>query len=78
MARGFESKSVEDQQLDAQDAKDRLKVPPGGGPSSKRRTLQLARADILNRLESAQSEAHKGMLRAALESLDKDLAATES
>jgi hypothetical protein len=74
MARGFESKSVADQQESAQEPK-RYREVEGGEPAQllKRRKLELARADVLRRMETATAEGHREMLRRALAALDKDL-----
>jgi hypothetical protein len=75
MARGFESKAVADQQEAAQTPQ------PGKDPNqvdstrlARRRTLELSRADVLRRLETAQAEAHREMLRRALAALDAEIA----
>jgi hypothetical protein len=73
MARGFESKSVADQQENAQN-----RSRPGGETEDaavflKRRKLELARVDVLRQLEAARAEPHKEMLRRALAALEKDL-----
>ena len=69
MARGFESKSVADQQEAAQDKR------KGAEPSpARRRTLELARVDVQKRLEAAGSESYKEMLKRTLAALDKELA----
>ena len=68
MARGFDSKSVSDQQeemLRARERKDAA-VPL---ISARRRTLELARRDLVRRLELAP-ETHKGPMRAALADLE--------
>lgn len=76
MARGFESKSVADQQEAAQSKGKRR--PADGEPDPavalKRRRLELARIDVLHHLAMARAEPHKEMLRRALAALDKDLA----
>jgi hypothetical protein len=67
MARGFESKSVADQQ-EARQAEKPVRgdlVPP----DQKRR--QLARADLQQRLATATSEPHRQMLQRALAALDE-------
>jgi hypothetical protein len=72
MARGFESKSVADQQASAFDQ------GRSGGEhvlSAKRRRLELSRASVLQQLELAHVDAHKEMLRRALQDLDRELAA---
>ena len=72
MARGFESKSVTDQQESAfEDAGSRGEP----GPPPKRRKLELARADLLNRIETAGNDRYRDMLRRALADVDKELAA---
>jgi hypothetical protein len=39
----------------------------------KRRTLELARIDVTRQLDLARAEAHRVMLRRALEALDQEL-----
>jgi hypothetical protein len=74
MARGFESKSVADQQ----EEKDwtRVQTGPRGDPAvfARRRRLELSRADMLRQLESVKAEAHRKMLERALAALDQQLA----
>jgi hypothetical protein len=75
MARGFESKAVADQQEAAQSSP--APKDPNHADSAllaRRRTLELSRADVLQRLESAQVEAHREMLRRALAALDAEIA----
>jgi hypothetical protein len=75
MARGFESKSVADQQEAAQEA-----GPPPQHDSVdpalllKRRRLELSRADVLRQMKAARAEGHREMLKRALAALEKDLA----
>jgi hypothetical protein len=71
MARGFESKSVTDQQESAFEDSSPRGEP---GPPPKRRKLELARADLLNRIEAAGSDRYREMLRKALAAVDKELA----
>ncbi len=79
MARGWESKSVEDQQADREHAR------PAGVPVSpeeaarhaQRQTLALTRARALADLAVARSPAHRAMLEAALRALDDQLVALE-
>jgi hypothetical protein len=77
MARGFESKSVADQQEEAENRR-RSDGEPEEEESpalrSRRRTLELARANVLHQLEVARAEAHREVLRRALEAVEKDLA----
>ena len=74
MARGFESKSVADQQEDAQSPPRAEGEIEDAAVVLKRRKLELARADVLHQLEAARAEPHKEMLRRALAALEKDLA----
>jgi hypothetical protein len=73
VARGFESKSVADQQEAALERR-----PPGreaGDPAAlaRRRGLELARADVLKRIEAAQAAGYRDMLKRALAALDEEL-----
>jgi hypothetical protein len=74
LARGFESKSVADQQAE-RDAIGPSSRPPREDPAvaARRRRLELSRADILRQLGTAKAEAHKQMLDRALAALDKEL-----
>ncbi len=73
MARGWESKSVEQQQ----DAADTEQQKSGNGASPERaerqralRGLQLSRARVLKQLEVASHPRHREMLQAALADLE--------
>ena len=44
------------------------------GPPPKRRKLELARADLLNRIAAAGNDRYREMLRKALAAVDKELA----
>ena len=76
MARGWESKSVEEQQADRQ------RPSEATGPASPeeaarldhRRVLELTRARALADLANARSPAHRQMLEAAIRALDEQLA----
>ena len=74
MARGFESKSVADQQEAAMNPR------PGGDKSMdpQRRSLELARTDVVHRLQGATSVAHREMLQRALADLDERLRRLET
>jgi hypothetical protein len=75
MARGFESKSVADQQENAQaQPPARDDVPPDPALLAKKRRLELSRADIKRRLGSARADAHRQMLERALRALDDEIA----
>jgi hypothetical protein len=69
MARGFESKSVADQQEESQ-------TPPRRGEvvSPAQKTLALARADVEQRLRTATHGPHKVMLQRALKAIEEQAA----
>jgi hypothetical protein len=67
MARGFDSKSVSNQQEEQERQHDRPEPEPL--QSSRHKSLELARIDLVRRLESAP-EALRESLRAALDALD--------
>jgi len=79
MARGWESKSVESQRLDADAAREQR------GPVTaeqrqrlqKRRGLELSRARVLHQLEETEAPVRRQALEAALAQLDADLAALD-
>jgi hypothetical protein len=76
MARGWESKAVESQQDAAADRT--RKVPALSADEARRRaeraTLMLARTRAVADLEAASAQAHRAMLRRAIEDLDQRLA----
>jgi hypothetical protein len=75
VARGFESKSVADQQEAAFGLRREPATPPVDPVrAARRRTLELARADVARRLELAQAPAHREGLEKALAALDAVLA----
>jgi hypothetical protein len=75
MARGFESKSVADQQENAQARVHRGQVDHGDpAVLQKKRRLELSREDVLRHLASARAEGHRATLERALEALDRELA----
>ena len=79
MARGFESKAVQDQQEEAQ--RKRKPAPPDAAPAvgpallQARRTLELARTDVSRRHAASASEVQRHSLALALEEIDRQLAA---
>ena len=79
MARGFESKSVADQQEAAvhQTPDRRDGDPPDPARLARRRRLELARIDITRRLAAATAAAHREMLSRALAALDREIAALD-
>jgi hypothetical protein len=76
MARGFESKSVADQQAEAEAESRRSSrgdVPADPAAALRRRRLELARADAQHRLDQASDERYRAMLTQAVADLDKQL-----
>ncbi len=75
MARGFESKAVQDQQEEAQRL--RRAEQPAVDPARQRarRNLELARADVARRRAATTSEVQRHSLAMALEEIDRQLAA---
>ena len=79
MARGFESKSVADQQETAQ--ADPLARESGQGDPTQHdgvrlarlRVLELSRADVQHRLEHAHAAGHREILLRALEALEAEI-----
>ena len=73
MARGFDSKSVAEQQEErerTQERRDNEKQKPRF--STRRRQLELSRIDVVRRLEKAPDHLRQ-TLQAALDSLDEQL-----
>jgi hypothetical protein len=75
MARGFDSKSVADQQESAQ-SRPPARDDAGPDPAllARRRRLELSRADVKRRLTLARVDAHRQMLERALRALDDEIA----
>lgn len=77
MARGWESKSVEDQMGAAQaerEARTKPQVPPHEREQNERRqSLLLSRSQILSRLKVAQIARYRAQLELALEHLEAQL-----
>jgi len=78
MARGFESKQVESQQAEAERRREAADEP---GPMedrarlARRRSLELARADVRHRLASATAAPLQEMLKRSLAALETEIAA---
>ena len=77
MARGWESKAVEDQQ---QAAREPGTLPAAVDPAvaarrAERASLQLARTRALADLQLACAPAHRAMLEAAIRDLDEKISA---
>jgi hypothetical protein len=79
MARGFESKSVADQQetaqVDSLPAESGQRDPTQRDPArlARLRVLELSRADVQHRLEHAQAAGHREVLLRALEALEAEI-----
>jgi hypothetical protein len=77
MARGWESKSVEDQIDNAKADRD-AQIEPRLTPQQRQRqelkqSLLLSRAQTLSRLEAATSERYRAQLQSTLDYLDAQL-----
>jgi len=79
MARGWESKSVEDQLEERLRAKQEAAAAPRSPEAielkEKRETLQLQRSRLLEQMQNARSDAHRQMLERSLQAIDAELAA---
>ena len=75
VARGWESKSVEQQQDEAASSPNpkNLLTPKQSVEQRKRQGLMLSRQRVLQQLQAAQNPRHRDMLRAALADLDAQL-----
>ena len=77
MARGWETKSVEDQKSAAEadrDAQIKPRISPDERAEQERRqSLMLSRALILSRLKAARDARYRAQLQVALEQLDAQL-----
>ncbi len=77
MARGFESKSVQEQWQDAEAARDQRRKPKKSAEEmereKKREGLEMSRRRIVHELETTASERRREQLRAALAHLDGEL-----
>lgn len=80
MARGWESKAVEEQQEEA--TRQRSKAAPltaeEAALKTRRESLMLARTKALTDLQHACAPAHRGMLEQAITEIDRLLADLES
>lgn len=76
MARGWESKSVEEQQAAARtqvELKQQL-TPDQAARKQQRDAIELSRRSVLQQLQSVQNSRHRQMLESALADLDSRLA----
>lgn len=77
MARGWESKSVEAQQSEAQEksAEFRPRLTAEAAANARQReTLRLSRQRVLEQLEKTQNPRHRSLLQNELADLDQKLA----
>ncbi len=80
MARGWESKSVEAQQAEANEkpAESRPRLTPEAAALVREReTLHLARQRVLQQLEQAVNARHRSLLQSELADLDQRLASID-
>jgi hypothetical protein len=76
MARGWESKSIEDQLEERERAKRETAVPVSTeAPEHRQRreALQLARSRLLEQINAARSDTHRQMLEHSLLAIDEEL-----
>jgi hypothetical protein len=77
MSRGHEVKSVQEQWLDAEAAKDQKRKPRKSPEliehEKERESLELSRTRVARELEETKSESRRKQLKAALAHLDKEL-----
>jgi hypothetical protein len=82
MARGWESKSVEEQmelaKSDRASQKSEKLSPQQLAVARKRETLLLSRKQVLAQLQASRSPVHRSMLEKALAELDKQLQQPDS
>jgi len=81
MARGWESKSVEDQKSAAEADRD-AQIKPRLTQQQReqdelKQSLRLSRAQILSRLKAATNERYRAQLQSSLDNLDAQLARFE-
>jgi hypothetical protein len=79
MARGWESKSVEDQIEEARrsqdESKGRHQSPEDRERERKVENLKLERSRLTELLERARSEAHRRMIRQSLQAIEEEITA---
>lgn len=76
MARGWESKSVEDQLEERERAKLEAVAPASTETAEhrqRRETLQLARSRLTEQINAARSDVHRQRLEQSLEAIQKEL-----
>ncbi|MDQ3009911.1 MAG: hypothetical protein M3X11_04315 [Acidobacteriota bacterium] len=79
MARGWESKSVEDQVEEQMRTKQQASAvhlsPEAIKLKQKRETLLLQRSRLLEQMQNVRSDTHRQMLERSLQAIDAELAA---
>jgi len=81
MARGWESKSVEDQQASAGEKSTKVKPrlsAEDAARSRERETLRLSRQRVLQQLQASQNLRHRQLLQDELAHLDRVLSRLDS
>jgi hypothetical protein len=81
VARGWESKSVEDQQAEANSRPEKIKpqlTPEQKARQQVRDGLLLSRKSVVAQLSGTQNSRHRQMLEVALSDLDRKLVALEA
>lgn len=78
MARGWESKAIEEQQAEAARAAEqqsfRPLTPEALARKQRQESLQLSRSQLREQLQRARSDAHRRRLEEALQQLETELA----
>lgn len=79
MARGWESKSVEDQMEEAQRSQGvtdgQIRTPEERERRRKVESLKLERSRLAEQLERARSETHRRMIQQSLNAIEAEIAA---
>jgi hypothetical protein len=75
VARGWESKSVEQQQDDARSAREpkRQLTPEEKEAAARRQSLQLSRSRVLQQMQSTENPHYRKTLEQALATLDEQI-----
>lgn len=77
MARGWESKSIEEQQAESRSESTAKKIrltPEQAAVEKHKQSLMMSRSRVLQQMQNATSPAHRKMLEMALADLDRELA----
>lgn len=82
MARGWESKSVEDQQAEFnkthKDKETKRRSPQDIERAREVKTLQLTRSYVQHQFDNSQNERHRELLKHELQHLDEQIAALQN